>query len=135
MGVANARNAVLRAARGDLLLCTDDDVLIDEEWLVAYVSAFRRWPNAGDCCGPISAPYEQEPPPWYRANEARLRGFAGERAPFGDAERALGLLEPAWGANMAFRRAAYTTTRFRSDIGRRGARARLLGGSALLRAS
>ena len=46
-GMSYARNCAQRAAAADLLLWTDDDVLVDEDWLAAYVRAAARWPNAG----------------------------------------------------------------------------------------
>src|SRR5262249_10345499 len=40
-GHSNARNAAVRSASGDYIIWTDDDVLVDKEWLVAYERAFR----------------------------------------------------------------------------------------------
>src|SRR3954466_10143738 len=42
-GLSNARNCAAAAARGDLLLWTDDDVLVDPDWLAVYVDSARRW--------------------------------------------------------------------------------------------
>jgi len=120
LGISNARNCARRAARGDLLILTDDDILVDEDWLASYVSAMKRWPNAGYFGGVITPLYEQEPPPWFQANEDLLRTFVGEAHDLGSTERVLTPAEWPWGANMAFRRAAYEQTSFRSDIGRRG---------------
>jgi glucosyl-dolichyl phosphate glucuronosyltransferase len=44
-GHSNARNCAIDAARSDLLTWTDDDVLVDSEWLAAYVGAAERWPD------------------------------------------------------------------------------------------
>src|SRR5438105_3257885 len=38
-GLSNARNCALENMRGELLIWTDDDVLVDEGWLRAYVDA------------------------------------------------------------------------------------------------
>src|SRR5262249_4742997 len=46
LGHCHARNAAVSAARGDLLLWTDDDVLVDPEWLACYARAADRWPDA-----------------------------------------------------------------------------------------
>src|SRR4051794_35896246 len=35
-GQSNARNAAVRVARGDYIVWTDDDVLVDPLWLAAY---------------------------------------------------------------------------------------------------
>src|SRR5438067_1333131 len=45
-GLSNARNAAIKAASGDYLIWTDDDVLVGTDWLVAYERAFTRWPDA-----------------------------------------------------------------------------------------
>ena len=63
-GLSNARNAAVREATGDYLLWTDDDVLVDESWIEAYVSAFERWPEAAIFGGPIAPWFEGEPPQW-----------------------------------------------------------------------
>ena len=43
-GLSIARNAAVRAARGEYLLWTDDDCVVDRNWLVAYATAIARWP-------------------------------------------------------------------------------------------
>ena len=45
-GLSNARNCTVRAAEGEFLLWTDDDVLVDPKWLESYVDAVQRWPTA-----------------------------------------------------------------------------------------
>src|ERR1700722_17754963 len=45
-GLSNARNCVLAHTRGDLLLWTDDDVLVEPDWLNAYVETALQNPNA-----------------------------------------------------------------------------------------
>src|SRR5689334_13047707 len=39
-GLSNARNAGARAAQGEYLVWTDDDVIVDRSWLTKYVEAF-----------------------------------------------------------------------------------------------
>src|SRR5690606_2409380 len=39
-GLSNARNAAIRAARGEYIIWTDDDVLVAPGWLAAYSDAF-----------------------------------------------------------------------------------------------
>src|SRR5688572_12299934 len=43
-GLSRARNAAVHAARGEYIVWTDDDCLLDSRWLVEYDAAFRRWP-------------------------------------------------------------------------------------------
>lgn len=40
-----ARNAALRVAAGDLLLFTDDDILVNEDWLREWSRGVGRWPK------------------------------------------------------------------------------------------
>jgi glycosyltransferase involved in cell wall biosynthesis len=116
-GIANARNCALRSARADLLLFTDDDVLVDDEWLNAYVEAARRWPDAGYFGGIITPWYELEPPSWIRENAEDLGPIVGVRH-LGATERVLGPDEPPFGANVAFRRKAFSTQRYDPRLGR-----------------
>ncbi len=120
LGLARARNHALDVARGDLVIFTDDDVLVDEGWLAELWAAAQRWPDAAYFGGLITPLYVEEPPRWYRANERILTSFLGEDHDLGDTERPLGPREFPWGGSMAYRRAAFEKIRFRSDIGRRG---------------
>lgn len=52
-GLSRARNHGLRLAEGKHIIWTDDDVLVDPEWLNAYADAFRRWPDAAFFGGKI----------------------------------------------------------------------------------
>src|SRR5438093_1564287 len=63
-GLSHARNAAVREARGDYILWTDDDALVEEGWVEAYVEAFRRWPQAAVFGGPVRPWFTQTPPTW-----------------------------------------------------------------------
>ncbi|MDY0039058.1 MAG: glycosyltransferase [Desulforhabdus sp.] len=63
-GHSNSRNAAVDAAKGEYILWTDDDVLVDELWVQAYVEAFERWPEAAIFGGPIDPWFESKPPKW-----------------------------------------------------------------------
>jgi glycosyltransferase involved in cell wall biosynthesis len=65
-GLSHARNAAVRAAQGDYVLWTDDDVLIRPEWIAAYVDAATRWPDAAVLGGPILPRFDAPPPEWLR---------------------------------------------------------------------
>jgi glucosyl-dolichyl phosphate glucuronosyltransferase len=64
IGLSNARNAAIAEARGDYVLWTDDDVLVDPEWLRAYHDAFCAWPDVAFFGGPIVPTFEGTPPAW-----------------------------------------------------------------------
>src|SRR5688572_10217281 len=44
-GHSNARNCAVAAAQGELMIWTDDDVLVAPDWLEQYVEAVGKWPN------------------------------------------------------------------------------------------
>jgi GT2 family glycosyltransferase len=60
-GLACARNAGLRVARGELVAFTDDDVLVDPSWAPAVRAAFAAMPNV-DCVTGLILPLEFETP-------------------------------------------------------------------------
>src|SRR5690242_17387042 len=119
-GISNARNRALKVAQGDLLVFTDDDVIVDENWLGAYLSASRRWPEAGYFGGVITPAYDEPPPTWFREHRSLLDVYLGQAHDLGQVERLFNASEWPWGPNMAFRRAAFERARFRSDLGHRG---------------
>ena len=118
-GTSYAKNCVLRNAAADLLLWTDDDVLVDEEWFTAYVRAAERWPNAGYFGGLIKPWFEHDPPSWFQSNEQALAPAMALRD-LGPVERQLGPDEPPFGANMAFRRAAFSSKDYDTKLGPHG---------------
>lgn len=71
-GLSIARNAAVNAVRGEYLLWTDDDCVLDRNWLVAYASAIARWPNAAIFGGPIVVRFEGNPPVWLTRISSRI---------------------------------------------------------------
>ena len=63
-GLSNARNAAVRAAAGDYILWTDDDVLVDGHWIEAYAQVFALRPEVAVFGGPIVPWFEGTPPSW-----------------------------------------------------------------------
>ena len=64
-GLSNVRNCGLAAARGDYICWTDDDMIIDANWLAARTEAFARHPEATVFGGVIAPVFEREPPQWW----------------------------------------------------------------------
>lgn len=64
IGHSHARNRAVGAAQGDYVLWTDDDALVEDDWMAVYVEAFRRWPEAAFFGGPIRPMFAVRPPPW-----------------------------------------------------------------------
>ncbi len=102
-GHCHARNCAIAVAAGELLLWTDDDVLVDPNWLAEYAAAARQWTDAAFFGGPIHPWFEIEPPPWLKRNFSIVEG-AYAMLHLGDTIRPC---DPAddgpYGANMAFR--------------------------------
>ncbi len=63
-GQPSARNCAVAAAQGELLIWTDDDVLVDSQWLSGYAAATTRYPNVTIFGGPILPWFEGTPPRW-----------------------------------------------------------------------
>lgn len=70
-GLSNARNRGMAEARGDYLCWTDDDVLIDPNWLAAYVTAFRNHPEASIFGGRVIPRLEGPTPAWFARSKDR----------------------------------------------------------------
>jgi glucosyl-dolichyl phosphate glucuronosyltransferase len=60
-GLSHARNTALRHARGEILAWTDDDVLVDPDWLVAIYTSFSD--RQVTCIGGKVLPLWAVPPP------------------------------------------------------------------------
>ena len=94
-GLSNARNHAVLAAKGDYILWTDDDVIVDRNWLAAYADAFRRYPDGAVFGGKILEQYLRPSPRWIRL----FQGFAARD--LGDIERPLSAEALPYGANYA----------------------------------
>jgi len=69
-GLSNARNRGVAEAAGRYLCWTDDDVVLDSEWLAAYWAAFKRHPEAAIFGGRIEPVLQSPTPAWFQ----KLRG-------------------------------------------------------------
>jgi hypothetical protein len=106
-------------ARGEFFVWTDDDVLVDTNWLVAYVEAAKTHSAATYFGGPIDPWFEVEPPPWVKRNLRMLDGPFALRQLGPDTRPFVGNEFP-YGANMAFRTDALRRHPFDPQIGRIG---------------
>jgi glycosyltransferase involved in cell wall biosynthesis len=117
-GHSNARNRAIDSARGEYILWTDDDVVVDAGWLTAYVEAFRRWPDAAVYGGQIKPRYEPPVVRWIAESESVLgsafaiRDCGNEVQPLSVAENRV-----PYGANFAIRAAEQRTFRYDPDLG------------------
>ncbi len=131
-GLSHARNRAVAEARGDLIAWTDDDVLVEDQWLTAYARAEREHPDVSFFGGPVRAWFETEPPPWLPAGlpvietAYAIRDFGGAPFPFEKGGRL------PFGANFAVRAAVQRRHAYDPDLGRLGSVLRAGEESALL---
>lgn len=120
MGLSHARNAAVRAARGEYIIWTDDDVLVHPDWLAAYCAAFDRWPEAAFYGGPIEPWFEGTPPAWLEPALAHVWS-AYALLNLGPQPLLLNGRNVPFGANYAVRLDAQRSQLYDPSLGRRGA--------------
>lgn len=87
-GVANARNTAAQSAQGRYLIWADDDVVVREDWIAAYLEAFSAWQTAVMFAGRIVPFLEAPTPTWFR-EVIHLLPLPLAARDFGDAPMAL----------------------------------------------
>ena len=111
-GGSNARNRGIKEARGEIVVCADDDILVDSDWLARMALPFVEDPAVGGVAG-LTMPSELETPAqlWFEGFGGFMRGF--ERRVYDiaspPADRPLfpfTVGDLGSGQNMAFRRSA-----------------------------
>lgn len=116
-GLSHARNMGIAAARGELLVFTDDDVLPESDWLTRACALMDN--STCTAFGGYVAPiWEHQPPAWLTE---RFHGFIAirmdTRGPFELGEHD----ELPFGANMGFRREVFEQLgMFDTALGRKG---------------
>lgn len=121
LGKALACNRAICASRGSLLFFTDDDTIVDPDWLVNMERATVRWADAGGFGGRVIAVEDRPRPAWFTA-ERPLRSCTGGVVAFdlGDepVDLAWGSFPAPVGANLACRRETFARHGlFREDLG------------------
>jgi glycosyltransferase involved in cell wall biosynthesis len=116
-GLSHARNHGIAAARGKILLFTDDDVCPEPDWVQRILDGMAKYEC--DACGGYIAPvWESEPPKWLTQCFHDLLPVRANRV---DAYPIVAGSEPPFGANMAFRREVFERVgRFDVARGRKG---------------
>jgi len=117
-GHSNARNRAIDVAKGEYIVWTDDDVVVEVGWLRAYVEAFRRWPEVAVFGGRIKPKYETPVPRWVTESEALLGGPFAIRD-FGNDVEPLSIAESRvpYGANFAIRAIEQRAFRYDPNLG------------------
>jgi glycosyltransferase involved in cell wall biosynthesis len=117
-GKSYAANLAVELAHGEYIVWTDDDVLVDADWLRGYTAAFDQWPQASIFAGAIDPWFEGSPPRWlsevftqvanaYAALDHGPVGFALDRERY------------PYGANMALKRSVHLLEPYDTRLGPR----------------
>lgn len=114
-GLSNARNAGIQKSRGDVLAFTDDDAVVEPDWLWNLTSSLQsgEWAGSG---GKIIPTWSGALPAWLSNEDLVSMGTFGG---FDMGPEAGPLDRPPYGGNMAIRRDAFEKYGgFRVDLGR-----------------
>ena len=104
-GKSHALNTGIAHAEADVLAFTDDDVTFEGGWLGAVWRAFDD-PTCLGIGGQIVPAWTSPRPRWYSDTGPYSLMTAIVRYEFGDQRKPV--VQPPWGANMAYRRKAFT---------------------------
>ncbi len=117
----NARNRAIAETDGDVLIFTDDDVIVDAGWLEAAVAALGRHPETAIFGGRIEPLFPVVPEPvLLKAFPELAMGFCSLN--HGSDERLLGPGEHVFGAYFGIRREAVADLTFDTRFGTQGNR-------------
>lgn len=117
-GHVHARNRAIELAEGDLLLWTDDDVLVDENWPAEYEQAANSEPEIDFWGSKIVPRFPNNlPPKWISENWDKLSGCFADKN-LGDNVIELDSGRLPYGANFAIRTEVQRQCRFDPGLGR-----------------
>ena len=116
-GQSHARNAAAAEARGELIVWTDDDVLVDPQWLAEMLAAARAHPEFSFFGGPIEPWFEHDPPQWLLDNWQAINGAFAFRD-LGTESFEFDLKRLPYGANYAMRTSVQRAFPYNPKLGR-----------------
>ncbi|MEL7499817.1 MAG: glycosyltransferase [Planctomycetota bacterium] len=114
-----SRNCGVAASLADLILWTDDDVLLPSDWIEAYVAAAEAQPNVDFWGGQIEPEFVGGKPNWIDATWDIVQGCFAARD-LGPESIELTEDRLPYGANFAVRGAVQRENLFSTELGRRG---------------
>ena len=116
-GHSVSRNTAIQKATGDYILWTDNDVKVSENWLLAYVKGFRKYPGTAFFGSKIIPLFEQPKPSWIEATWTKCKPVFAARD-LGEEPLALGNGTYPYGANFAVRAEIQKEFCFNTNLGR-----------------
>lgn len=121
-GLSNARNRAIAECAGDLLVFTDDDVVVDRDWLREYARGPARFRGAAFFGGRVLPMWDTPRPGWLRDEKMPLLSGLLVNYDLGDESRWLAEGEPGpFGASFAITRELFEKVGdFRPDLGVKG---------------
>lgn len=119
-GHTYSRNAAIEHLDADLVMWTDDDVVVDPFWLQKMVQFADLHPDAAFFGGPIVAKLLPHCPDWVQENWETLKGCFADRQ-LGDDPLPLADDRLPYGANFAVRGPVQKAFPYNTELGRRGA--------------
>ena len=118
-GLSHARNCAMAEARGDWVLFTDDDVMLDSGWLSNFLTSVQEHPDAAFAGGRILPAWHGSPPPWFKGERLALLDGLLVWYDLGPDNRPMMPGDPSpFGASFAInQRFARDVGLFRTDLG------------------
>jgi glycosyltransferase involved in cell wall biosynthesis len=118
-GHSRCRNRAIEVAEGDLLLWTDDDVIVSRNWLADYARAALEYPQASFFGSQIIPQFEDPIPAWLNETWPKCQpAFAAKD--LGEPTRYLNPGQYPFGANFAIRGPVQRQYLFDVHLGRSG---------------
>jgi glycosyltransferase involved in cell wall biosynthesis len=119
-GSSAARNAGIEAARGDIIVFVDDDVIAQPDWLQVLADTYRAYPDAWAVGGKVTLRLPADGPPWFDLESGILAAYLS-RQDFGDGTVKIEYPHPLISANLSVSRAALSSAgAFDTTLGRFG---------------
>lgn len=116
-GLSFARNRIVRESQGEIIAYLDDDVTVDENWLMALAKAYRQWPDAACVGGAAELVFEEKCPDWLGEREKKRLS----KVDLGNSSREIDDSETLFGLNVSFKKEWFSKVGlFREDLGRKG---------------
>ena len=114
-GQNRARNTMIPNLRGRITVLSDDDVVVQPDWLQEWYQGTQRWPDDSIFAGHIAAGFPSSTEAWITHPDFPFRGqcFAAFAPRTGEGEYA----GTPFGPNFAVRTSVLKRDRFREDLG------------------